>query len=112
MSMQQPTFFVLTVLAEAPRHGYGITRAVEDLSGGTVVLRPGTLYAALDRLTVEGLVEVDREEVSAGGQIRRHYRLTGPGAEALRAEAEQRAATAALALGRLDRPGRARPATA
>lgn len=112
--MQEPTFLVLTVLAGPPLHGYGIMRAVGEVSGGAVDLRAGTLYAALDRLTVEGLVEVDREETSAGGQVRRYYRLTDAGSAALRAEAFRRRRLAGVAVRRLaarDRgPGTAPPA--
>ncbi|WP_433381248.1 PadR family transcriptional regulator [Actinoplanes sp. CA-142083] len=80
--MQEPTFLILTALAAEPAHGYGVIRAVEQLSQGEVVLRPGTLYGALDRLTEQGLVEVEREE-AVGGRLRRYYRLTDSGAAAL-----------------------------
>nr|BFE72324.1 hypothetical protein GCM10020092_056250 [Actinoplanes digitatis] len=60
--MQEPTFLILTALAAEPLHGYGVIRTVDELSAGDVVLRPGTLYGALDRLAEQGLVEVDREE--------------------------------------------------
>ena len=69
--MQEPTFLILTALAAEPTHGYGIIRAVDTLSHGDVVLRPGTLYGALDRLADQGLVEVDREE-AVDGRLRRH----------------------------------------
>ncbi len=61
--LREPTFLILTALAESPQHGYGIMTDVERISGGRVKLRPGTLYAALDRVVAEGLVEADREEV-------------------------------------------------
>jgi DNA-binding PadR family transcriptional regulator len=83
--MQEPTFLILTALAAEPRHGYGVIRAVEELSDGDVVLRPGTLYGALDRLAEQGLVEVDREE-AVDGRLRRYYRLTDSGAAALTAQ--------------------------
>jgi DNA-binding PadR family transcriptional regulator len=107
--MQEPTFLVLTALAGNPLHGYGIMRAIGELSGGAVAVRPGTLYAALDRLTHEGLVEVDREDEWGGGRVRRYYRLTDHGADVLRAEAQRRREVATAAIGRLDtlgtRPG-------
>src|SRR5690242_15888764 len=103
MSMQEPTFLVLTALAAEDLHGYGVMRAVEELSGGRVTLRPGTLYAALDRLATQGLVEVAREERSEGGQRRRFYRLTAGGAAALRSEAEERQRVSAVAIRRLAR---------
>jgi DNA-binding PadR family transcriptional regulator len=52
------------------------------------VLRPGTLYGALDRLAEQGLVEVDREE-AVGGRLRRYYRLTDSGAAALEVQVER-----------------------
>ncbi|MFI7081053.1 PadR family transcriptional regulator [Micromonospora sp. NPDC049903] len=80
--MQEPTFLILTALAAQPLHGYGVIRAVEDLSAGEVKLRPGTLYGALDRLTEQGLLVVDREE-AVEGRLRRYYRLSDTGAAAL-----------------------------
>jgi DNA-binding PadR family transcriptional regulator len=58
------------------------------ISGEQVRLRAGTLYAALDRLEGEGLVETEREEV-VDGRARRYYRLTPSGEERLAAETEQ-----------------------
>jgi PadR family transcriptional regulator PadR len=102
--MQEPTFLILTALADEARHGYGVMLEVTDLSGGRVSLRPGTLYAALDRLVDEGLVAVEREEV-VGGRLRRYYRLTGEGATALRDESARLAANAAAARSRLRKAG-------
>jgi PadR family transcriptional regulator PadR len=86
--MREPTFWILTALASEPRHGYAVIQQAAALSGGRVVLQAGTLYAALDRLAAEGLVEVDREEL-VDGRNRRYYRLTNRGAAALTAETER-----------------------
>jgi DNA-binding PadR family transcriptional regulator len=83
--LREPTFLILTALAGASQHGYGIIQDVDRISDGQVRLKPGTLYAALDRLAAEGLLEVDREEVT-DGRLRRYYRLTGAGAERLAGE--------------------------
>ncbi|MEV4756734.1 helix-turn-helix transcriptional regulator [Micromonospora sp. NPDC049559] len=83
--MREPTFLILTALADRPRHGYGIVREVGVLSDGRVSLLTGTLYTALDRLAAEGLVELDHEE-EVDGRLRRYYRLTGEGLAALTAE--------------------------
>lgn len=83
--MRRPTFFILTALAEAPRHGYGIIRRVEELSNGGVNLGPGTMYGALDRLAEQEMVVLDREELEAG-RLRRYYRLTPQGRTELAAE--------------------------
>lgn len=83
--MREPTFLVLTALAAEPRHGYAVTEDVSAMTGGRVKLRAGTLYAALDRLRAEGLIEVDREEV-VQSRLRRYYRLTEAGVTSLAAE--------------------------
>ena len=98
--LQEPTFLLLTALAGGPQHGYGIMTDVERLSGGRVKLRAGTLYAALDRVVAEGLVEADREEV-VEGRLRRYYRLTPPGGDRLAAEVERLQHNAAVAAKRL-----------
>ena len=84
--MQEATFLVLTALAAGSQHGYGILSDVAEISGGRVRLRAGTLYAALDRLRIDGLVEVDREEV-VDSRLRRYYRLTPRGSDVLAGEA-------------------------
>jgi PadR family transcriptional regulator, regulatory protein PadR len=100
LPLREPTFFILTALAEGPLHGYGILGAVEEMSSGRVRLRAGTLYGALARLEGDGYVELDREE-SEGGPPRRYYRLTAPGRALLAAEAERQASNAALVRARL-----------
>ena len=104
-ALQEPTFLILTALAAGAQHGYGIMTDVADISAGRVRLRAGTLYAALDRLTGEKLVEADREEV-VDGRLRRYYRLTPAGGQRLAAEVDRLQANAAVAARRLSlRPG-------
>lgn len=104
MSLQEPTFFILTALAEQPLHGYGVLRATTELSAGRLRLRASTLYAALDRLADDDLVVLDREE-AVDGRLRRYYRLTDLGAAVLDAEVGRLRSNAALAAGRLRRRG-------
>lgn len=98
--MREPTFLVLTALAEEPRHGYAVIEDVSAMTGGRVRLRAGTLYAALDRLRAEGLIEVDREEV-VQSRLRRYYRLTAAGEQSLAAETARLREQAAIADSRL-----------
>lgn len=102
--MTGQAFFVLTALADGPRHGYGIVREVAELSQGKVRLQIGSLYGVLDRLVNEGLIEPDREETH-DGRLRRYYRLTRDGRLALAEEAELRAATARVVWTRLGLAG-------
>ena len=98
--MTEPAFLVLTALAGAARHGYGIVGEVAELSQGRIQLKVGTLYGVLDRLVAEGQVELDREEIWQG-RLRRYYRLTNEGGLALAGEAERQAANARAATERL-----------
>jgi PadR family transcriptional regulator len=102
--MTGQAFFVLTALADGPRHGYGIVREVADLSQGRVKLKIGSLYGVLDRLAADGLIEPDREEAH-DGRLRRYYRLTRDGRDALAEEADLRAATARVVRTRLGLAG-------
>jgi DNA-binding PadR family transcriptional regulator len=107
-AMQEPTFLILTALADGPQHGYGIISDAEQISAGRTRLRAGTLYAALDRLQSDGLIAADREEV-VDGRLRRYYRLTDDGAAALATEIQalrrrtEAAARRLAAFPRLDR---------
>src|SRR5215470_2976373 len=98
--LQEPTFLILTALAAGPQHGYGIMTDVAQISGDRVKLRAGTLYAALDRLRADGIVDVDREEV-VDSRLRRYYKLTQAGATVLAEEADRIAANARVAAARL-----------
>jgi DNA-binding PadR family transcriptional regulator len=109
--LHEPTFLMLTALAKGPQHGYGIITDVQRISDGRVRLRAGTLYAALDRVVAEGLVEADRDEV-VEGRLRRYYRLTPRGGDRLAAEVARLQHNAAVAAGRLERRGRALGGTA
>jgi PadR family transcriptional regulator, regulatory protein PadR len=102
-TMQEASFLILTALAGGSQHGYGIVTDVEQISDGRVQLKAGTLYAALDRLSADGLIEPDREEI-VDNRLRRYYRLSSAGGERLAEEADRLRANAHAALTRL-RPG-------
>jgi DNA-binding PadR family transcriptional regulator len=103
-TMQEATFLILTALAAGSQHGYGIIADVAEVSGGRVRLRAGTLYSALDRLRLDGLIQVDREEI-VEGRLRRYYRLTPEGSGQLAAEAARLQSNAAAAFARLGPAG-------
>jgi DNA-binding PadR family transcriptional regulator len=104
-TMSEQTLLVLAALADRPRHGYALITEVEAMSDGRVKLRASTLYAVLDRLLARGLIAHERDEVD-NGRLRRYYRLTDQGAEAVSTEADRMAASAKAARERL----RLRPA--
>jgi DNA-binding PadR family transcriptional regulator len=89
-----PELLILTSLAGGPKHGYAIMADVESMSG--VRLGPGTLYGAIPRLEQAALIEAVRSE-----DRRRPYRLTGRGADTLRARLESMRGLSLTGLERL-----------
>jgi len=89
-----PSLLVLASLAEGAKHGYAITRDIEEQVG--VALGPGTLYGVIARLEARGLIE----GLPAEGR-RRPYRITATGATALHAEATRMRDLATITLARL-----------
>jgi DNA-binding PadR family transcriptional regulator len=100
MAMQEPTYLILTALADERRHGYGVLVEVRRISDGRVDLRPGTLYTALDRLCAQGLVGRAGEEI-VDGRRRQYYALTDAGARELDEESQRLRSRASEASRRL-----------
>src|ERR687894_287859 len=100
MELSEQTLLILSALADRPRHGYALITEVSAMTDGRITLRAGTLYGALDRLSGQGLVRADREEIE-NGRLRRYYALTDSGAEALSVQTERMEATAKVARERL-----------
>lgn len=102
--MTEHALFILASLADGDRHGYGIARDVEELSGGRIRLTAGTIYGALNRLSDDGLVAPAGER-EVQGRRRRYYRLTPAGHDVLAAEVERlRSTTRALGARVSSRP--------
>jgi|SRR5947209_277607 len=85
LPLKPADFYILLVLADEKRHGYGIMKDVERESGGKVRLEIGSLYRQLARLLNDGLIEVEEDESGR----RRFYSLTRLGRSVLRAEARR-----------------------
>ena len=67
-----------------PGHGYGMMQRIRELSGGRLVMGPGTLYGVLSRMSREGLIVLTGEE----GR-RKNYAITETGRQALLAESRR-----------------------
>src|ERR671912_2565602 len=48
---------LLKLIADEPRHGYDLIRAIEDLTGGEYAPSPGVIYPTLTLLQDMGLIE-------------------------------------------------------
>jgi DNA-binding PadR family transcriptional regulator len=68
---------VLHLIGEAPRHGYELIKAVEDLTGGAYAPSPGVIYPTLTMLE-----ELGQAEATAEGS-KKLYSITEAGRAAL-----------------------------
>ena len=76
---------ILTLLEDAPRHGYDIGRQIDVQSAGAIRFQIASLYPMLYRLEKRGLIE-GRWVERARQRRRRFYRLTPAGRRVLRAQ--------------------------
>ena len=87
--MKPAELHILLVLAGKDLHGLGIAQAIDDATGGVIRLGPGTLYRTLKQLVATGSIEEASAQHGNEDPRRRYYRITGPGRERVRTEAER-----------------------
>ncbi len=78
---------LLKLLADQPRHGYDLIKAIEEMTGGAYAPSPGTIYPTLQMMLDEGVI-ADQPDDSP----RKVFAVTGAGNIELEAEAESVAA--------------------
>jgi PadR family transcriptional regulator PadR len=79
---------ILRTLARGPEHGYGIAAALKRLSGEVLQVGEGSLYPALQRLLVNGLVN-NEWKTTDNNRRARYYSITAAGRKRLEQEAIQ-----------------------
>jgi DNA-binding PadR family transcriptional regulator len=90
---------ILLALADDDRHGYAIMQEVQRMTGGTVLMGPGTLYGTIKRMIAGGLIEEadERPDPALDDERRRYYRSTPLGRAVLEAETARMAALVSAA---------------
>jgi DNA-binding PadR family transcriptional regulator len=73
-------YVILYLIAERPRHGYEIIKAIEEGTGGSYSPSPGVVYPTLTMLEEMGLASVESAEGS-----KKLYAITGEGRTVLEA---------------------------
>src|SRR5436190_23398693 len=69
---------ILKLLSKQERmYGYEISLCVKVLSDRKILLKDGSLYPALQKMTADGLLSFKEEEV--GGRVRKYYYITKEG---------------------------------
>jgi transcriptional regulator len=76
---------ILKALSTGPLHGLGVSRRIEQLTGGTFVVQAGSLFPALHRLEESGWL-VSEWQLSENNRRAKYYQLTKTGAGRLREE--------------------------
>jgi transcriptional regulator len=73
---------ILSLLEASPRHGYDISKLIEQRSRGALRFHAASLYPLLYRLEKRAWIQ-GRWVEKAGQRRRRYYRLTSRGAKVL-----------------------------
>ena len=76
---------VLKTLELEPRHGVGVADRIQQISGGTFVVKPGSLFPALHRLEQDGSIKGEWSQTPEGRRAK-YYRLTAAGQRQLSTE--------------------------
>ena len=79
---------ILKALATGELHGLGVSRRIDQLTGGTFVVQPGSLFPALHRLEEAGWL-TSAWQPSENNRRAKYYALTRAGRRQLGEETAQ-----------------------
>jgi len=79
---------ILKALAAGELHGLGVSRRIEQITAGTFVVQPGSLFPALHRLEEAGWLS-STWETSENNRRAKYYALTRSGRKQLGEEEAQ-----------------------
>ena len=79
---------ILKALSTGELHGLGVSRRIEQITGGTFAVQPGSLFPALHRLEESGWL-TSLWEASENNRRAKYYKLTKAGKRQLGEATEQ-----------------------
>lgn len=79
---------ILRTLATSPNHGFAIAKRIRQISSSVLRVEQGSLYPALHRMEVDGLIESYWGTTENNRQAK-YYRLTTRGKKKLASETER-----------------------
>jgi transcriptional regulator len=79
---------ILRTLLTGEQHGLGIARRIEQVTKGTFLVKPGSLFPALHRMEEAGWL-VSAWGESENNRRAKYYRLTRAGRQQLKAETDE-----------------------
>ena len=77
-------FYYILLALRKPNHGYGVIQEIEQLTGGRVVLGPGTLYGALQTMQKREWIRIYSQDTES--RKKKEYIITDLGRAAFEAE--------------------------
>ena len=94
---------ILKTLSTGPRHGWGISQRIQQVSNEVLQIQQGSLYPALHRLEQQGLISAEWG-ASENNRQAKFYTLTRKGRTQLRTEQNNWRRYAAAVFAALDAP--------
>jgi PadR family transcriptional regulator, regulatory protein PadR len=79
---------ILQALVAGEMHGLGISRRIQQITGGTFVVKPGSLFPAVHRMEEAGWISAFWGD-SENNRRAKYYRLTKPGQKQLALESRR-----------------------
>lgn len=79
---------ILKSLIAGEMHGLGVSRRIQQITGGTFIVKPGSLFPALHRMEEEGWISSFWGD-SENNRRARYYHLTRAGTKQLEVETKR-----------------------
>lgn len=79
---------ILRTLATGPNHGFAIARRIQQISQAVLKVEQGSLYPALHRMEVDGLIDA-YWDTTENNRRAKYYKLTRRGHQALAQETKR-----------------------
>jgi PadR family transcriptional regulator, regulatory protein PadR len=79
---------ILKALVVGERHGLGISQRIQQITAGTFIVKPGSLFPALHRMEEEGWISAFWGD-SENNRRAKYYRLSKAGRKQLEAETKR-----------------------
>ncbi len=98
LPLSETQYLIMASLIE-PAHGYAIMQHIEQITGGSVVAGPGTMYGTLKKLLKKRLIR--QVEASGGNDRRIMYSLTEEGRRLLELEVGRLEMLATIGRGKI-----------
>lgn len=99
--LTETMFLVLLTMLEE-NYGYKVSKEVEEITKGRVVLGPGTLYGAINNLCKKGWIELINKDKENGKKV---YKVTETGKELVLLEINRMEALVSAANFKFEKEG-------